>query len=261
MSETLQFATQIARAVGATLQEYFKKRDLDTRLKSDRSIVTEADMIADELIVDAIRESYPGDAILSEENEGPFFSQDNQPIWVIDPLDGSTNFNLGLKIWGVLITRLESSVPVMTVMYFPMLDELYHALHGNGAYLNLERIRARLPNPNHPLSFFACCSRTFRSYEVSIPYKARILGSAAYSFCALARGMALVSFEATPKIWDIAGAWLLVREAGGVIAPLDNNKPFPLQSGLDFTKISYPVLAAPNQELLNKSKAQIQPLK
>lgn len=257
MPNELQFATHIARETAASLQKYLKKRDLETQLKSDNSIVTEADLTADGLIKNAIQETYPDDAILSEESVGLFDHRIDQSVWIVDPLDGSTNFSLGLQIWGILITRVVSGVPVMTVMYFPMLDELYHAQRGNGACLNQDCIRVQPSNSNRPFSFFACCSRTFRHFEVSIPYKARILGSAAYSFCALARGMALVSFEATPKIWDIAGPWLLVREAGGCIAPLNGDSPFPLQSGLDFTKVNYPMLAAPSQELLEKSRDQI----
>ncbi|MEA3440492.1 MAG: inositol monophosphatase family protein [Chloroflexota bacterium] len=257
MSNHIKFASDIAYQTGELLLEYFKAANLETHQKVDRSVVTEADYAAERLIMDAIREHYPNEAILSEEMQGVFSYDANQPVWIIDPLDGTTNFSLGLHIWGMLITRLKAGWPEMTVMYFPLIDELYHAQHGEGAYFNGERIHSRLPEQQRSLSFFACCSRTFRRYRVSIPYKVRILGSAAYSFCALARGMALIAFEATPKIWDIAGAWLLARESSGVIETLDGSVPFPLISGLDYTRLNFPLLGAPNIELMEKSREQI----
>ena len=107
------------------------------------------------------------------------------------------------------------------MQYFPLLNELYTAQRGQGAWLNGNPIHTRPPDPDQPYGFFACCSRTHRRYQISIPYKPRILGSAAYSFCMLARGAALIGMEVSPKIWDIAGAWLLVQEAGGCIEPLE----------------------------------------
>ena len=90
-----------------------------------------------------------------------------------------------------------------------------------------------------------------------IPYKTRILGSAAYSMCSLARGSALIAFEAAAKIWDIAGAWLLIPEAGGVIETLNVNLPFPLIPGKDYSIQNYPALATTTPELLVKSREQL----
>ena len=148
-------------------------------------------------------------------------------MWIVDPLDGTTNYSLGLQVWGVLITRVHAGQPQVSVQYFPMLDELYTAGRGQGAWLNGTPLQPRMAEPDQPFGFFACCSRTHRRYEISIPYKPRILGSAAYSFCLLARGVALIGLEVMPKIWDIAGAWLLVQEAGGCVTHLDG-EPFIL---------------------------------
>jgi myo-inositol-1(or 4)-monophosphatase len=257
MSTTLNFATQIAAEVGDYLIKNFNSSQLHSHLKSDRSLVTEADLTADRMIRAAINEKFPTDELLSEELHPDFISDQGRSIWIIDPLDGTTNYSLGLRIWGVLLTRLENGHPSITVMYFPLLDEMYTAIEKGGAYLNGKRIYTSQPHDELPLSFFACCSRTFRQYEVSIPYKVRILGSAAYSFCLMARGAAILAFEATPKIWDIAGAWLLVKEAGGVIATWDGHKPFPLQTNVDYTNKSFPTLAAKSRARWEKAKMQI----
>lgn len=262
METPLTFSIELARQAGQLLLEYFSRNDLQASLKSDRTVITEADLASDRLISSAIRQSFPADALLSEEEQSHTLADAGSPspaVWIIDPLDGTTNFSLGLPIWGVLIARLVGGWPELSVQYFPFTTELYVAQRGQGASFNGRPLKVHPPSVERPVSFFSCCSRTFRRYQVSIPYKARILGSAAYSLCSVARSSALISFEATAKIWDIAAAWLFVREAGGEMDTLDGSQPFPLQSGLDYAGQSYPTLAAATTELLAKAKTQIQP--
>ena len=264
----LEFSIELARQAGDLLGGYFERNlahsDLKTSLKADHSLVSEADLAADGLIAAAIHRHFPADGLLSEESQPDAFhnpAESNGALWIIDPLDGTTNFSLGLHVWGVLITRLEGGVPAVTAMYFPRINELYTAVHGQGALLNRRPLHAPQSPWTSPTPFFSCCSRTFRRYHVSVPYKARILGSAAYSLACVARGVARLSFESTAKIWDIAGSWLLVQEAGGVMGTLDGSQPFPLQPNLPFASQSYPTLAAPSQELLDQAHHQIQPKK
>ena len=260
MASTLDFAIQIARQAGELLIDYFQLSDLETKLKSDRTIVTEADLASDRLISQAIRDRYPNDILISEEIQ-PLLIPDHDVqksiFWIIDPLDGTTNFSLGLRFWGVLIARLVNGFPVLSVLNFPLIDELYFAEQGKGAFLNSKPIHVQPPTPTHPLSFFACCSRTFQYYNVTIPYKARILGSSAYSYACVARGIAVIGFDARPKIWDIAAPWLLVAEAGGCIETHDGSQPFPLQTGMQYAEQNFPTLATASKELLAKARKQI----
>jgi myo-inositol-1(or 4)-monophosphatase len=261
-SEHLQFAIRLARQTGDILLEYFRSVKLNTNLKSDNSIVTEADLTADKFIAESINKTYPNDLLLSEELQTRYSVIDQEAgnvVWIVDPLDGTTNFSLGFQFWGVLIARVKDGTPNTAVLYFPLLDECYSTQLGQGAYLNGDQIHVETPSKDRPKSFFACCSRTFRRYKVSVPYKTRILGSAAYTFCALARGIAILGFEATPKIWDISGAWLLVREAGGIIETLDGSHPFPLKSNLDYAHENYPTLAAANRKIAISARSQIIP--
>jgi len=147
------------------------------------------------------------------------------------------------------------------VLYFPSIDELFYAEQSQGAYLNGHSLNVSEHKASSPQSFFACCSRTHQRYHVSIAYKTRILGSAAYTFCAVGRGIALLGFEATPKIWDLAAAWLVVQEAGGVIEILNGSQPFPLSAGVDYPRKNFPTLAAATPELLDKARQQIVPRK
>ena len=258
MQSALQFATHLARDTGQLLLEYFNPCGTQSNLKEDFSVVTEADLAADRLITDAIRTGYPQDGLISEELQPEIGSADSA-VWVVDPLDGTTNFSLGLPIWGVSIARVVNGWPEIGVAYFPFLDELYSASKGAGAVLNGERIRSKPPVPDKPSSFFSCCTRTHQHYDVSIRYKTRILGSACYTLCAIARGMAVVGFEATPKIWDISAAWLIASESGAAVETRDGSQPFPLRDQFDYRSTSFPILAAADQDLLVRAREQIKP--
>jgi myo-inositol-1(or 4)-monophosphatase len=259
MLSPLDFAIQLALETGELLKGYYQHHGGQARAKLDHSVVTEADMAADRHISQSIQEAFPQDILLSEEIN-PHLPQDiSDPVWIIDPLDGTTNFFLGLPIWGVSIARLEGGMPLMAVLHFPMLGEMYHTQLDQGAYLNEKNIQVKPPHPDQPAAFFSCCSRTHRKYAIQVPYKPRILGSATYSLCAVARGIAVLGFEATPKIWDIAGVWLLVTEAGGNIESYSGASPFPLASGRDYSQQNFPTLAAPSQELLTLARSQIIP--
>jgi len=243
---------------------YFAQSTLEIEYKTDRTLITEADLASDHLITAAIHSVYPEEPILSEELFPQTINQglgkgagQPQTIWVVDPLDGTTNFSLGLHYWGVLIAHVVEGWTDCAVMYYPSIDELYTAKSGQGACLNGERISAGTALLNDRLSFFSCCSRTYQQYEVHVPYKTRILGSAGYSLCNLARGKALLAFEAAAKIWDIAAGWLLVQEAGGCIETLDGSQPFPLKPDIDYNQQIFPTLAAAAPRLINRAREQI----
>ena len=261
MLSALEFTVQTAREAGQLLLEYYHSATLRSQLKPDKTLVTEADVASDNLISQAIQKSYPGDLLLSEELQTTLSDDPTgHAIWVIDPLDGTTNFSLGLAFWGVLIARLEKGFPILAAMYFPVLDELYTVQKGSGAWLNGDPLLIDSPRQQMPITFFSCCSRTFRRFRVSVPYKTRILGSAAYTLCSIARGASLLGFETTCKIWDFSGGWLLVQEAGGQVETFDLQRPFPLQHGINYAKKSFPIISASTSELIAQARQQIVPL-
>lgn len=255
--DTLEFTTQLALKTGKLLTDYYQPAGIDVNIKSDRTVVTEADLAADQLLRDAITQAYPEDGILSEE-AGTIYPPDKHAVWIIDPLDGTTNFSLGLHYWGVSIARLVDGYPDIGVLYFPLLDELFSASKGGGAYLNGSQLKVKPPTPDQPTSFFSCCSRGNRFYEVQIGYKTRILGSAAYGLATVARGSAVLAFEVTPKVWDFSASWLITQEAGGIIAPYEGKNPFPLIPGTDYAAESYPLLTAASSKLLAEGRTKIQ---
>ncbi|MBN1669380.1 MAG: hypothetical protein JW862_19985 [Anaerolineales bacterium] len=256
--EILEFATQLARLAGECLVSHYQLDGIQANLKADRTVVTEADLAADRILRQAIEANFPEDGLISEE-ANTICPADKQAVWVIDPLDGSTNFSLGLHYWGVSIARLVNGRPDIAALYFPLLNELFSAQRGQGAWLNGGRLHVQEWDPDQPASFFACCSRTLRRYRVGLRFKARILGSAAYDLCAVARGSAVLAFQSTPKIWDFAGSWLVTEEAGGLIGPLHGPQPFPLQPGRDYAQASFPLLVAPDQHLWQMGSQEIVP--
>lgn len=257
MADPFDFATDLALQTGNLLRKYFNPVGMRADYKPDQTVVTQADFAADQFIIRAIQNQFPQDKVISEESSHQL-EKPQSPTWVIDPLDGTTNFSLGLPIWGVSIARLENGYPVLGVLYFPMINELYCARKTGGAFLNQIPIVTRAPDPSQPMSFFSCCSRSFRYYDISIPYKTRIMGSAAYIFCMLARGSALLGLDAAPKIWDLAAAWLLVEEAGGVIAAFEGQSPFPVSSTDDFRILNFPTLAAATPDIFSFGHRRIQ---
>jgi myo-inositol-1(or 4)-monophosphatase len=257
MNEAFVFAVNLALKTGNLLRKFYDPVGIRPSQKPDYTVVTEADIAADQLISQAIHEHYPQDEIISEESSHQL-TNIQTPIWIIDPLDGTTNFSLGLSIWGVSIARLSDGCPELGVLYFPMINELYTAARGSGALLNNKSITVRAPDPAQPMSFFACCSRSIRYYNISIPYKTRIMGSAAYTFCMVARGSALLGFDAAPKIWDLAAAWLLVEQAGGKISAFEGISPFPISAQDDYSVLNYPTLAAATSDVFTVGQNKIQ---
>lgn len=259
MTTPVEKAEAIARQAGDLLKSMFNPNGSKSSRKSDRSIVTEADMAADRFIHEAVLKADPGAFVLSEELQ-TVVNDPAPALWVVDPLDGTTNFSLGLHYWGVSIAHFRDGIPDAAAAYYPLLGEMYTASRGEGAFLNHQPIHARLVHAGQPTSFFSCCSRTLRRYRVSLPYKTRILGSASYTLCSVARGTAVVGFEAEPRFWDIAAGWLIIQEAGGCVELFDTNQQFNVQTGVDYASIIMPILAAATPEALARARTQIIPL-
>ncbi|MBN2045828.1 MAG: hypothetical protein JW757_12460 [Anaerolineales bacterium] len=247
MTETRIFAQKLAEETGELLNSHFKLSGTDPKVKADRTVVTQADMAADEFIRSAIQTAYPDDEILTEETNNLDIDPD-KPLWVIDPLDGTTNFSLGIHTWGVSIARLVAGIPETAALCFPRHEEVYSAQRGAGAFLNGMAFTVQPLHPNMPTAFFATCSKSIRRYDLNIQYKFRMLGAVAYDFCLVARGAALLGFHANPKIWDIAAGWLVLEEAGGYASLHPQGSPFPYLAHQNAPETPFPVLLAADKQ-------------
>lgn len=254
-------AASIAGRAGTLLLRYFQDETLASDWKSDYSIVTEADVAADRLIAAELAHHFPDDAVLSEElapTSGHADAHASERTWIVDPLDGTTNFSLGVQHWGVSIARCDEQGPDVGVLCFPALGELYVSSRGGGATLNGRRLHVRAPSSSRLVGMIACCARTPRFYHVNLPMKVRVFGSAAYTLACVARGSAAIGMETRPKLWDLAAGWCLVEEAGGVVETLDGSKPFPLAANRAYAERSFPVLAAASHALLEQAREHIE---
>ncbi len=257
LTPLLHFAQALAEEAGTLAAGYYRRTQ--ARRKSDGTLVTEADERANRLIVERIQTAWPGHAVLSEEGTTTYDPAAEQ-TWVIDPLDGTTNFARGFPIWGVSIALLRAGLPVVAVVGFPLLHELYWATAGGGTFCNGEFLQTDPAAKIDNQQIFTQCTRTRRRLRIQSPLKARMLGSAAYHLLAVASGVSLAAVESTPKVWDLAGAVLVAQEAGAVVEGLDGCAVFPLPpAALDYAAISRPVLAAANQRVLDEFRASVSP--
>lgn len=244
----LDFAAELASECGALAVETFGQHT--ARRKSDGTLVTKTDEAIDRLISTRIGDAYPSHAILSEE-QSTVYDPADEFTWVVDPLDGTTNFANGIPIWGVSIALLHYGQPVVGVLDFPLLCEQYQALLGGGATRGIERLATSGATIADDEQFLMKCTRTDRLFQLATPLKSRIMGSAAYHICKVADGSALAGIEASPKVWDLAAAYLILMEAGGVMESAAGETIFPLAAERrDYLTRSFITFSAANLPLL-----------
>ncbi len=200
---------------------------------------------------------YPSHGLLTEETS--LIYEGAEYTWVVDPLDGTNNFDNGLPLWGSSIALLRQGWPLLAVLDFPLIDQRWSAVAGHGARCNEHRLTVQAPAEQHGNQFLMIDARSFRLVDFTVPLKARVLGSAIYDLAAISSGVAVACCELLPKIWDIAAGWLVVSEAGAVVAPLFDGAPiFPLEAGADYTDRVFPLLAAASPGIWRSTRAGIQ---
>jgi myo-inositol-1(or 4)-monophosphatase len=249
----LDFAAELASECGALAVETFGQHS--ARRKSDGTLVTKTDEAIDRLISTRVGDAFPDHAILSEE-QSTLYDPADEFTWVVDPLDGTTNFANGLPIWGVSIALLHGGQPVVGVVDFPLLSEQYQAVLGGGATRGVERLASSSSTQASDEQFLMKCTRTDRMYQLATPLKSRIMGSAAYHICKIADGSALAGIETSPKVWDLAAAHLILAEAGGIIQTASGEAIFPLAAERrEYGARSFITFSAANQTLLDHLRA------
>jgi myo-inositol-1(or 4)-monophosphatase len=223
-SKETRVAIKAAKDAGAILRARFHKQ-FQVRMKAGNSPVSSVALASNALIIRRLAKAFPEDHILSEESDrSPVDDLRNAPTWVIDPLDGTTNYVNGIPLCMVVIARVVNAAPVLSVLYDPLHDELFWAEKGKGAYLNGKKIRVGKRSVAAGALFLA--GRGYRNrdreehrqvvyaLEARMPYFRR-LGSAAIMLSSVACGRADAVILTGDKPWDTAAGVLLVKEAGG----------------------------------------------
>ncbi|HEX8721968.1 MAG TPA: inositol monophosphatase family protein [Pyrinomonadaceae bacterium] len=231
----LNFAIQTAREAGQVLADKFG-RALQVSNKGDIDLVTEADIAAERLIVERIRSHHPRHAILTEESGDVAEAgrPDSEYKWIIDPLDGTTNYAHGYPVFCVSVALEHDGRVVVGVVYDPTRDELFAAERGGGATLNGRTLRA---SDTDELNSALVCTgfpydvrergdfaRHFRAFIMQAQ-SVRRDGAAALDLAYVAAGRFECFYEEGLRPWDVAAGVLLVEEAGGRVTHYDGS-PF-----------------------------------
>lgn len=247
----LTFAEATTHRVGEKLLQDFGQAQAVE--KQDGSLVTDSDQWADAELRHSIQTAFPDHGVLSEEVEHIF--PDTDWCWIIDPIDGTTNYARGIPIWAISLGLLYRGTPVFGYVHVPPLSQSFHGFWAGdtgltlptGAFLNGRPIHTSTAPPSSN-QFFNLCARSTRVLQNPVPCKIRMLGVATYNLLTVAMGAVLGGVEATPKIWDIAAVWAIVQAAGGVWHPLESDPIFPLQPGQDYGSRSFPTLVVSRPE-------------
>lgn len=238
--ELLEGAVAAARAGGEALMRHFGRLEegqIDEKGRND--FVTRADRAAEEAVLQAIEERFPGAAVLAEESGGAAGSEGLR--WVVDPLDGTTNYIHGYPLFGVSVACEEDGTPVAGAVLDPLHDELFQARRGGGARLNDQAIgvsgRRDLSDALIVTGFPFRSQDRLREYLGSFETFLRSVagvrrdGSAALNLCYVACGRYDGFWELGLSRWDLSAGTVILREAGGEITGFAGAGEDHLESG------------------------------
>ena len=258
MSDFIDVCEEAARAGGKLLLDM--QDSITVREKNPKDLVTEADIASQNAIRAVLHTAFPEHAFLGEEEspgDGDLESALKAEFcWVVDPLDGTTNYVHRLQTYSVSIALMHLGIPVAGVVYDPVLGDCYRAVRGGGAWLNRQPISTSgctsLEQSLLAASFSANVARNslevLRFVEILHRCRAlRRLGSAALNLSYVAAGRLDGYWATSVSIWDVAAGLLLVQEAGGCIGSLTEGE-------VDWAKPQFVASAsAPLQQTLTKA--------
>lgn len=238
IEELLKFGTKVAKKAGKILLKHYG-RIHKVEMKGINNLVTEADRKSEHFIVKKIQKKYPGHAIFSEEcgyKEAEKLS-DDEIRWIIDPLDGTTNFAHSFPIFAVSIGIEKNGELIGGIVYVPMLDELFYAGKYYGAYLNKKKIS--VSNAENLRTALLATGFPPEHREINLPFFEKFLfksqamrrtGSAATDLCYVACGRLDGFWEFGLHEWDVAAGAMIVMEAGGRVTNIDGSR-FNMRAG------------------------------
>ena len=238
MHPMLNTAVKAARKAGAVINRAASDIErLTVHAKKPHDYVSEVDHLAEQMIIETLLEAYPGHGILAEETGR---TGGEEYVWIIDPLDGTTNFLHAVPQYAVSIALLHKGALQHSVVFDPAHNELFTATRGGGAFLNERRIRvSKQHKMDDALIGTGFPYHDFRHVDAYLGMLKDMMqktaglrrpGSAALDLAWVACGRYDGFFELALNPWDIAGGALLVLEAGGLVGDFEGNDKF-LESG------------------------------
>jgi myo-inositol-1(or 4)-monophosphatase len=236
MKPLLNIAVSAARAAGKIIMRYVNRLDsLSIKTKMRNDFVTEVDNLSEQEIIRIIRRAHPQHAILAEES-GPHGGEKEEYLWIIDPLDGTTNYLHGFPQYAVSIALQHRGRLQLGVVYDPFKDEMFCASQGEGATLNSHRIRvSQLNDLNGALLGTGIPYRPGQDFEAYlVTLKALIkntagvrrAGAAALDLAYVAAGRLDGFWEFGLNPWDMAAGVILIQEAGGLVSDFSGDQGY-----------------------------------
>ena len=226
----LEFAKGLARDLGRFAKSKINSLSWTKTKSGFYDIVTNIDVEVEKRIKKAVLMAFPQDSILGEETGTNEASEPDGLLWIVDPIDGTTNFSKGVPHSCVSIAIAKNNEPKVGVVYDPFMDEMFEAIKGNGALLNGKSIHVReiseleksVLNTGYQYSAVSMRKKVLSDYEAFFGKvrALRIFGSAVLDLCYVACGRIDGFWEYELKPWDMAAGSLLVKEAGGVVVDL-----------------------------------------
>ena len=232
---------ELVLKAGEKVKEAFESREIINSSIEDKDsnptdLVTAVDTNVEHFLFSSLKEIYPSFSLVGEEtvsaSESKKVNLTDNPTWVIDPVDGTTNFVHGFPFVCICVGLLVKKEPVLGIVYNPVLNEMYTAIKGKGSYMNNKKLPLIKNTPLKSLqrSLFITEYGYFLGQDkldvkvanaksmLSIPaHGVRSMGSCALDMCQVARGGADFYFEIGIHTWDVAAATVIVRESGGIV--------------------------------------------
>jgi len=221
------FIIKIVKRAGSEVEKKFNK-DRVIKIKKRGQIVTQADLIADKIIVGAIKRKFPGHSILSEESGHR--KTNSEYFWIIDPIDGTTNYSIGSPLFAVQVALFRNYQPILAAAYAPKMNELYFAEKDKGFYLNNKKMTVSGVEKLNDAFLTFCHGSNQKDIKRAVKIyneikfsslDSRQLGSAAIEFAFVACGRTECIIIPGANSWDVGAGALFVREARGKVTDFD----------------------------------------
>ncbi len=239
LSKELEIAIRAAKEAGKILSELFGKVTQIVK-KGEINLVTEADINSEKKIIEIITSSFPSDSILAEETGNS--KKSSARVWIIDPLDGTTNFAHGFPFFAISIALEIDNKVVLGVVHIPYLNEIFHAIHRKGAYMNGKPIHVSATNElgdsllatGFPYDIHQRSEGVLDLFKkmILVAQGVRRAGAAAIDLCYVAAGRLDGFWEEFLKPWDTAAGALIVEEAGGKLSTFDGRTYSPYEKSI-----------------------------
>ena len=203
------------KASRALIRDFGEVEKLQVSIKGPTDFVSNADLKAEKIIIEELKKARPYYSIISEE-DGSETNKDKNNIWIIDPIDGTTNFLHGIPHFAISIALKTGNEIVSGLIYDRIKDEMFYAEKDSGAFFNNQRIRV-----SKKREFNSCLFATGGPSGNEIDLPLRKTGSAALDMAYVAAGRLDGYFQNGLNLWDIAAGIILIKEAGGIINEID----------------------------------------